>query len=111
MAGTWINMQDAFAQEKGRVGTWLEIGYTAPGSASNGKSTYKSKVFTYGSADDSTWTATPNSTALNECGTDKSWKLNATTSSNGDVTIADGGTDSECKVLTASWDNLMKTGN
>ena len=113
-AGTWINMQDAFAQEKLRVGTWPEIGYTAPGTATDGKSTYTSKVFKYSGAADSAWTAQPTGQALNDCKADNEnykWSLTARTSTNKDVTIADASTHVDCKVLTASWDNLIKTGN
>lgn len=107
-------MQDAFAQEKLRVGTWPEIGYTAPGTASTGKSTYTSKVFKYSGAADSAWTAQPTGQALNDCKADNAsykWSLTARTSTNKDVTIADASTHADCKVLTASWDNLIKTGN
>ena len=107
-AGTWINMQDAFFQEAGRVGTWPEIGYSAPGTASTNKSQYESQVFTFTGAAGVTWTATPK-VDLNDCktgGTDK-WSLTAGTN-NHDVSISDNGTTTHCKELTASWASLQK---
>ena len=108
-AGTWINMQDAFFQEAGRVGTWPEIGYSAPGTASTNKSQYESQVFTFTGAAGVTWTATPK-VDLNDCkasvNTDK-WSLTAGVR-NSDVSISDNSTSQHCKELTASWSSLFK---
>ena len=116
-AGTWINMQDAYFQEKGDVGNWVVIGYSAPGEKGNGSS-YASNVFTYtgietcGGATACDWQAVPK-TKLNDCTTSMKWKLTATSSGdNGSgaytaFTIADGQSSSECLALTASWSNLQ----
>lgn len=113
-------MQDAFFQEKGRVGGWVEIGYSAPGVGSS--ISYASNVFTYTGTADGTgahsWTATARQ-KLNDCTSGMSWVLNASNGSESEsgsgiytsFGISDGGTDPECKTLTASWDNLFRSSN
>ena len=111
-------MQDAFFQEKGRVGGWVEIGYSAPGVGSS--ISYASNVFTYtGTADgtgDHSWTAVPKQ-KLNDCTTSMQWSLSA---KNGGTAvdnmypsfeISDNSTSPLCKNLTASWDNLFRSSN
>ena len=111
-AGTWINMQDAFFQEKQTVGDWGQIGYSAPGAKSN-TSKYKSDAFEYTETSVSSfdWIAKPN-TKLDDCTSSMKWKLVASNVVSGgenvDVKIEDGSTDTNCKLLTASWDKLMK---
>ena len=110
-------MQDAYFQEKGDVGNWVVIGYSAPGEKGAGGSSYASNVFTYtgddcGSGTACNWVATPK-TKLNDCTPDMQWELTATASGdNGSgaytaFTIGIGTSDSECLALTASWDNLQ----
>ena len=101
-------MQDAFYQEKSDVGTWPEIGYSAPGTASTNKSTYSSNVITFSGAETHNWIATPIN-ALNDCTHSMSWQLNASVRNN-DVQIADGTASASrpCLDLTASWSNLLK---
>ena len=115
-AGTWINMQDAYFQEKGAVGNWVVIGYSAPGVGSS--NSYASNVFAYqGNATTTVgdWQAKAK-VKLNDCAANTGvWKLSATnagTSENGVYTsfsITDGGTTPQCKALTASWDNLFRS--
>lgn len=108
-AGTWINMQDAYFQEAQRVGTWPEIGYSAPGTRSTGGSTSASKVITYSGAETASWIATPIA-KLNECGDDgEKWQLDASTNGTpADVKIADNGTSKDCLDLTPSFLSLEK---
>jgi hypothetical protein len=108
-ATTWINMQDAYFQEAQKVGTWPEIGYTAPGTAGANKSTYASNVITYSGAATHSWIATPVA-KLNECGdSGEKWQLDATTNGTPvDVKIADNGTSKDCLDLTPSFLNLEK---
>lgn len=111
---TWINMQDAYFQEKQTVGDWGSIGYSAPGAKTN-SSSYNSSVFTYTESSVSAfdWIATPKA-KLNDCGdvNTEVWKLVASVKTNSsgsnDVKIADGSTAADCKILTPSWDNLLK---
>ena len=117
-AGTWINMQDAYFQEKGSVGDWVQIGYSAPGAKASGNpSSYSSSVFNYAGnscgGSNCTWSATPK-VKLNDCPANAiGWQLQAAnTGSNGDGTYTNfvltstSNTNSDCKALTASWDNL-----
>ena len=107
---TYINMQDAYVVEKGdAIGTWLQIGYTGPGS--NGSGTAKSAVFGYKeNSDFSTghWVATPQ-TKLNDCTTAMSWKLSAkldnTNEGQANVAYKAFG-DNECRGLTPAFDKL-----
>lgn len=107
-------MQDAFFQEKQAVGDWGSIGYSAPGAKST-SSLYKSSVFTYKETSVSAhdWIAVPK-TKLNDCGdvNTEQWKLVASvktnTSGSNDVKIEDGSTAGDCKILTPSWENLLK---
>ena len=111
-AGTYINMQDAYVVEKGdAIGTWLQIGYTGPGS--NGSGTAKSAVFGYAeNSDFSTghWVATPQ-TKLNDCTTAMSWKLSAkldnTNEGQANVAYKAFGSD-ECRGLTPAFDKLTE---
>ncbi|MCQ2120347.1 MAG: prepilin-type N-terminal cleavage/methylation domain-containing protein [Fibrobacter sp.] len=79
-AGSYINMQDAFALEKNAIGDWAEIGYSAPGAQSGNKSSYKSDNFTYTGAastvETAAWKAVPNH-KFNDCDTGEFWQLNA----------------------------------
>ena len=107
-------MQDAYFQEKGDVGGWLVIGYSAPGTGAS--TSYESGVFKYspdgaGSADANGWTAQPTQ-KLNDCETTAFWKLLAEyETGKGSFQIKDNGTDTKCKRLTASWDNLTRSSN
>ncbi len=108
-AGTYINMQDAYVVEKGdAIGSWLEIGYTGPGS--NGSGTAKSAVFGYeeDTQANGNWIATP-LTKLNDCTTAMSWKLSAyldnTNEGQANVAYKAFG-DAECRGLTPAFDKL-----
>jgi prepilin-type N-terminal cleavage/methylation domain-containing protein len=119
-AGTWINMQDAFFQEKGTVGNWVDIGYSAPGEKKNTANSYASNVFAFtgaascGGTTACTWVATPK-TKLNDCTTSMKWQLDAKnegTDNDGvyeKFSLKDNGSDPECLALTASWSSLQGT--
>lgn len=108
-AGTWINMQEAYIQEKGEEGDWLAIGYTAPGvKSASTSSVYESNVFKYQETTKGQWHATVLKTALNDCEVGQGWGLEASVISSGDLKIASKDTDPDCKILTASWDNLER---
>ena len=110
-AGAYINMQDAYAVEALKVGSWAAIGYTGPGSNTSGSS--QSAVLRYQevavSDNDSKagWQAFPVGSALNECTTDKKWTLTARNNSGasegqGSVLYNAGG-DTQCTALTPSF--------
>ena len=102
-------MQDAYFQEKGQVGNWVQVGYSAPGEKKNASS-YASSVFQYNSTG-ANWTAVPK-TKLNDCTTSMKWQLKAENVGTpiDDVypnfTISDDDSDDECLALTASWSSL-----
>lgn len=110
-------MQDAYFQEKGQVGNWQVIGYSAPGEKKNTYS-YASQVLSYagnetcGNGTACTWTATPK-TKLNDCTTSMKWTLKATeTGTEADnvwpnFKIEDNTSSPECLALTASWTSLQ----
>jgi hypothetical protein len=113
-AGTYINMQDAYAVEAGDIGSWEKIGYTGPGSTTSGRA--ESAIFTYTeigvTGHNAGWEAKPSSGKLNDCEAsvqaDK-WTLHATFISAGDQQgnvgyLATGGSD--CTDLTPAWDKL-----
>lgn len=110
VAGTYINMQDAYAVEALDVGSWSQIGYTGPGQ--NGSNSAASAIFTYaGTAVNNhvtTWSANPKS-QLNDCTAQQGWTLTATYESSesgpGNVTYSAGG-DPECLALTPSFEKL-----
>lgn len=108
-------MQDAYFQEKGEVGKWMEIGYSAPGVGAS--FSYASNVFDYspdgsGTADATNWYAKAKS-KLNDCpATTGQWSLKAENVGSAGAytgfTIKDNNTTPNCKLLTASWDNLTR---
>ena len=122
VAGTYINLQDAYAVEGNKLGSWQAIGYSAPGgkmtSPGNGSMSYETSNLIYiegvvGSAD---WQAKPK-VNLNDCKTTSSngWKFKSTFSAgtatdqgNYNLTFSDASSDAACVGLTASWDNILK---
>ena len=110
-AGTYINMQDAYAVEAGKIGTWAEVGYTGPGS--NSSSGAESAIFLYTekqvSGQTAGWIAKPKQ-KLNDCGTTNKWQLDAqyitaSGTQQGNVGYAANG-DAVCKDLTPAWAKL-----
>ena len=113
-------MQDAYFQEKGNVGGWVDIGYSAPGEKHTGYS-YASNVFNYsgnssacGGGTACYWRATAKQ-KLNDCEIGHGWQLDATANGSADangvyanfvISTNSTNTDGNCKALTASWDNL-----
>ena len=103
--------------EATRVGSWVEIGYNAPGKA-NGGSSSATTNFGYGDAitgtgedAEATWTATAR-TNLNDCTKGKTWTATASSETNSDagttyVKIETDG-DAECIGLTPSFKNLAR---
>ena len=112
-AGTWINMQDAYFQEKNDVGTWFQIGYSAPGTK-NSANSYYSTVFYYNNTDNTAdWIAVPR-VNLNDCdaGTADAWKMTASLNGSAGSAVAFGLSptgDPDCLALTASWDGLSRS--
>lgn len=117
MDGTYINLQDAFATEKLAVGTWLEVGYSAPGEKkSTGTGTtvsqkFESANFAYEEVANG-WTA-KGKVKLNDClTTTGGWSLSAEFDGNpadGEGNVAYSvGTANACTALTPAFDKLIE---
>ena len=115
--GTYISLQDAYAVEGNKLGSWQAIGYSAPGAkqATTGSQQYKTSNFQYdeGEVGEADWTATP-LVKLNDCTVNKKWTMKSdfTAGTTGDagayqLAFSDAGSDAECTGLTASWDNIL----
>ena len=114
-AGTYINLQDAYAVEANAMGDWNQIGYTAPGTrVTSGH--YYTENFDYTDAytvAQATWTAKAK-VVLNACAVNGLWTLTATkqvnqTTAQTYINFTAGGTD-ECRGLTPSFDKFTRTG-
>lgn len=121
VTGTYINLQDAYAVEGNKLGSWQAIGYSAPGekkSAAGASMSYETTNLIYieGVIGTMDWQAKPK-VNLNDCKTttQTGWKFassftagSATDAGNYSLSFADGGSDAACTGLTASWDNILK---
>ena len=115
-AGTYIKLQDAYASEANKVGTWQLIGYVAPGaSAAGSSSTTTNFAYTGGvtaEADIVGFTATSgwnaqNRVALNECAANTgNWNFQVAAASNGNSLTYTSST--ACTQLTPSFDKIGK---
>ena len=90
-AGTYVKLQEVYASEQNKVGSWVSIGYKDPSGSSTGGNTTN---FTY--ANDSTnaatlaWKATTR-VGLNDCQTGTVWAVGSSyASSTGNVTATPG---------------------
>ena len=113
-----MKLQDAYAAESNKLGTWTDIGYTAPGTKQSGGS-FKSNVFEYSgdmtaATDLTTEGAAPTGdewkaaalTALNDCPSSATWTINVTGKTTG-VTYVNGYSNEDaCKPLTPSFENI-----
>lgn len=119
-AGTYVQLQEAYVLEKNNVGSWMDIGYNAPGVKKTAAATtaeYESDNFTYtdafttgaiGTAQD-VWKAVPK-TKLNDCATSDSWQKTAKASgSEGDVAVTyQSAVPANCLALTPSFKTIGK---
>ena len=125
VAGTYINLQDAYAVESNKLGNWQSIGYSGAGSkvSTTGSQVYESGNFWYAEGEVGTadWSASAR-TKLNECGpaaqrptaasASDHWYLASTfTAGDGDgegnITFTADGVDA-CIGLTPSFKNIIK---
>ena len=114
-AGTYVNLQDAYAVEANHMGDWNQIGYSAPGTRSTSAKYFTDNfeytdTFTKAKA---TWTAKAK-VVLNACNKG-SWTLEAqeaksTTDADKNYITFTAGGDSECTGLTPSFVKLTRTG-
>ena len=115
-AGTYVNLQDAYAVEANHMGDWNQIGYSAPGTRST-SAKYYTDNFEYTdsfTAAKATWQAKAK-VVLNACNKDGVWTLEAqeaTSQNDADknyIQFTAGG-DNECIGLTPSFTKLTRTG-
>lgn len=101
--------------ENAAVGSWIEIGYSAPGERSASNS-FKSKEFHYVETASGHW-ASGNENKLDACAAESGWTathwtLEATAgtgaSSKGQMSLTQGGT-TECVALTPAFKNLSRS--
>lgn len=111
-------MQDAYASESNKAGTWKNIGYVAPGASAAG-SDGSTTNFTYtGGIDDDIeittsapsaaagWSAS-NKVALNDCAIGAgAWAVTVTAATNGNSLTYDAST--ACGELTPSFSKIGK---
>ena len=118
-AGTYINLQDAYAVEANKMGSWSAIGYSAPGELKSGtggatSAEYNTTNFKYteGVVGTEDWAATAN-VKLNDCAKDtKGWGFKSVFSAGvagGQYTLSYQKTTNAvaCDGLTASFDNVI----
>jgi prepilin-type N-terminal cleavage/methylation domain-containing protein len=117
-AGTYIKLQDAYASESNKAGTWKNIGYVAPGATAAGSSgnttnfSYSGSIaadvpITSSMADQaSAWLAV-NSVALNDCRIGAgNWAIKVKKAENGNSLLYEATT--ACEELTPSFTKIGK---
>ncbi len=119
-AGSYINMQDAFALERNELGSWTEIGYSAPGKKTHASS-YASDNFVYtGEAvtqsnkknNVSDALKIQNKVKLDDCAINGYWTMdltNGTGANQGNVGYATRTSSAECDGLAPQFAKLAKT--
>jgi len=119
-AGSYINMQDAFALERNELGSWTEIGYSAPGKKKHASS-YESDNFVYfGTAVNSTNAKTSvtdalkiqNKAKLDDCAIGGYWSMditNGTGNNQGNVAYDTKTSSAQCEGLAPAFKKLAKT--
>lgn len=101
-----MKLQEAYASEQDKIGSWTEIGYKSPAGKSESASTTN---FTYApGAANGTWTAT-SIVGLNDCAKGGVWSITAAyASTTGNVTSTPAISGTGCEKLTP---NFKKIGN
>lgn len=101
-AGTYVKLQEAYASEQDKIGSWTEIGYKSPAGQSVEASTTNFK-YTPG---DNTWTAT-SIVGLNDCAKGGTWSITAAyAASTGNVTSTPAISSTDCEALTPNFKKI-----
>ena len=119
-AGSYINMQDAFALERNLLGSWTEIGYSAPGKKTHASSFVSDNFYYYGASVTNSNNATSvndalkiqNKVKLDDCQIDGYWTMditNGTGANQGNVAYATRTSSAECEGLAPAFTKLAKT--
>lgn len=105
-AGTYVKLQEAYASEQDKIGTWKEIGYKSPAGKSEEASTTNFKYAPGTTAETDAWSAT-SLVGLNDCEKGKIWKVGASyASSSGNVTFTAVGPGDDCDDLTPNFNKI-----
>ena len=131
----YVKLQDAYASEANKVGSWKLIGYVAPGAKSAGEAGETTNFKYYAGtspaiadaegkalsgddafAEEAVWGAV-NVAALNECAIQTvataaaaNWKVSAKAASNGNSLLYKAEVSADCKPLTPTFDALSSKG-
>ena len=118
-AGTYVKLQDAYAAESNKLGTWKLIGYTAPGTKQTDDD-YKTTSFEYtGAATDDAvdlekeggaeiadaWKAEA-LVALNDCAKGESWSIKVTGTPDAVTYEGSYSNKDNCEALTPNFTNI-----
>ncbi len=102
---SYVKLQEAFAVEQNKLGTWAEIGYKDPSGSSTGGSTSNFTYVAGTTAGTNDWGAY-NIVGMNDCAiaTAAVWKVQSTfTASTGNVVSTPSVTNANCKNLTPNF--------
>ena len=111
-AGTYINLQDAYVVEANKLGTWMQVGYTGPGTSVGGSSTETGIFYYKESASAPQWNVSTRQ-KLNSCTVgDNKWQLTAKISGGeaegqSNALYKVGGDATNCLALTPSFNGLV----
>ena len=106
-AGTYIHLQEVFFHNSHGIGTWKDIGYSAPGNGTTSSFVYKDCIQEKISIQNSTesvtgWKAT-NTAKLNECTPHNSWIVIIDPQGESEVHYREVVSSADCASLTSSW--------
>ena len=117
-AGTYVKLQDAYAAESNKLGTWKLIGYTAPGTKADDNE-FSTTSFKYtGAAKDAVdlekddgadiadaWKAEA-LVALNDCAKGKTWSIEVKGTPNAVSYEGSYSDQTNCEALTPNFTNI-----
>ena len=110
-AGTYVKLQEVYASEQNKVGTWIEIGYKDP-AGGDGTASHSTSNFSYINGSSKHWTAS-SIVGLNDCQVGTEWSITSSYASNtGNVTASAGFTANGTGCTVAGLTpNFCKIGN
>lgn len=106
-AGTYIHLEDAYLHQERGVGSWKDIGYTAPGNGKTSNFEYGDCVVAKKEIDKDAesflgWSAT-NLSSLNECSARSAWGIIIDPVAESTVNFTQVVSSQECASLTSNW--------
>ncbi|MBO4435746.1 MAG: type II secretion system protein [Fibrobacter sp.] len=103
-AGTYIHAQDAYLHGQNAIGSWKEIGFSAPVSkVFDYSGCVQDKVTPQEGGESITGLIASNRKSLNECQANGAWALVMTPQGEHNVTYQQVVSSSECGALTPTW--------